>query len=250
MDYIIALCDDDIEYMAELEKLLKKCIQPEDTLEILKYTSGEQILNANIDEADAIFLDIQLHGMDGNEISIELRKRGYRGVLIHCSGIYMPTPETIKISPFRYLVKQSEKDEIMKDLRDIFDEIARRKEVDQIEAYYMREKIMVLVADIMYITHHRNGKSVLHLKESLQKTYVDGKVITPYSFKELMNMLKKSDFAMPHSSYIINLHYVTGIIKSDFMEMGSKRLSISRAKKNDFFKQLLAYSRNKYKRKD
>ena len=103
MNYKIALCDDDTNYMDELEKLLKKCSQQEDLLEIVKCTSGEQLLNSDIDNADVVFLDIQLKGMDGNEISVELRKRGYQGVLVHCSGIYMPTPETIKISPYRYI---------------------------------------------------------------------------------------------------------------------------------------------------
>lgn len=250
MVYKIALCDDDKEYMDELEKMLTACCKQEDTLEIVKCTSGEQLLKRNVDEEDVVFLDIQQEGMDGNEISVELRRRGYQGVLVHCSGIFMPTPETIKISPYRYLLKQSETEEIMKDLRDILDEIARRKEVCSVEAYYMREKITVQVADIMYITHHKNGKSVLHMKEPLQKLYSEANIIAPYSFKELMEMLEKSDFAMPHSSYIVNLHYVSRLTEADFVQVGSVRLSISRAKKNEFKKKIMEYFGNKYKRKD
>ena len=52
MNYKIALCDDDTNYMDELEKLLKKCSQQEDLLEIVKCTSGEQLLNSDIDNAD------------------------------------------------------------------------------------------------------------------------------------------------------------------------------------------------------
>ena len=230
MNYKIALCDDDTNYMDELEKLLKKCSQQEDLLETVKCTSGEQLLNSDIDNADVVFLDIQLKGMDGNEISVELRKRGYQGVLVHCSGIYMPTPETIKISPYRYILKQAEKEEVMKDLYDIFKEIARRKKVYSIEAYYKREKITVQTADITFITHHKNGKSILHVKESLEKIYSDGNIIAPYSFKELMNMLDKSDFAMPHSSYIVNLHYILGQREGEFIKIGTEMISISRSK--------------------
>ena len=116
MNYKIALCDDDTNYMDDLEKLLKKCSQQEDLLEIVKCTSGAQILNSDNDNVDVVFQDIQLKGMDGNEISGDLWKRGYQGALVHCSGIYMPTPETIKISPYRYILKQAEKEEVMKDL--------------------------------------------------------------------------------------------------------------------------------------
>ena len=184
--------------------------------------------------------------MDGNEISVELRKRGYQGVLVHCSGIYMPTPETIKISPYRYILKQAEKEEVMKDLYDIFKEIARRKKVYSIEAYYKREKITVQTADITFITHHKNGKSILHVKESLEKIYSDGNIIAPYSFKELMNMLDKSDFAMPHSSYIVNLHYILGQREGDFIKIGTEMISISRSKKQEFKKKMMQYFGNKY----
>ena len=54
MNYKIALCDDDTNYMDELEKLLKKCSQQEDLLEIVKCTSGEQLLNSDIDNADVV----------------------------------------------------------------------------------------------------------------------------------------------------------------------------------------------------
>lgn len=72
MVYKIALCDDDKEYMDELEKMLAACRKQEDTLEIVKCTSGEQLLKRNVDEEDVVFLDIQQEGMDGNEISVEL----------------------------------------------------------------------------------------------------------------------------------------------------------------------------------
>lgn len=99
MNYKIALCDDDTNYMDELEKLLKKCSQQEDLLEIVKCTSGEQLLNSDIDNADVVFLDIQLKGMDGNEISVELRKRGYQGVLVHCSEFTCRHPRRLRFRP-------------------------------------------------------------------------------------------------------------------------------------------------------
>lgn len=155
-------------------------------------------------------------------------------------------PETIKISPYRYILKQAEKEEVMKDLYDIFKEIARRKKVYSIEAYYKREKITVQTADITFITHHKNGKSILHVKESLEKIYSDGNIIAPYSFKELMNMLDKSDFAMPHSSYIVNLHYILGQREGDFIKIGTEMISISRSKKQEFKKKMMQYFGNKY----
>ena len=48
--------------------------------------------------------------MNGNETAVRLNQNGYQGVLVQCSGIFMPTPETIKISPYRYLLKQDSRE--------------------------------------------------------------------------------------------------------------------------------------------
>lgn len=245
--YEIAICDDDINYIAELKAMIIDCNQSEREILFFEYTSGEELLKSRIDEMDAIFLDIQMEEMDGNEISVELRQMGYQGLLIQCSGICMPTPETIKISPYRYLLKQYSGDIIHKELEEILLELDARKVCYEIEASYMREKMMFRVSDIVYITHHHNG-SVLHLNKNKEKKYTEGNIIVPYTFDELMQMLEKADFAIPHNSYIVNLRYISSFdIKREVLEVDGKCMSISRAKKGDFFNKLTEYSRKKYR---
>ncbi len=96
--------------------------------------------------------------MNGNETAVRLNQNGYQGVLVQCSGIFMPTPETIKISPYRYLLKQDsrEKKTIFEIKRD-FIKMKARKMCYEIQGSYLREKMNFLVADIVYMTHHPKG---------------------------------------------------------------------------------------------
>ncbi len=236
----VAICDDDIDFIGKMEELILGCKDRKYDLKILKFESGENLLQQKVEDMDAIFLDVEMKGMDGNQVSIKLIERGYRGVLVHCSSS-MPTPETIKISPYRYLLKQYTREEMMKDLREILDEMVRRKKIYTLDALYLREKIAVHVEDIVYITHHKNGKSILHLKDSMEKIYSEGNILVAYQFKELMDILKVSDFAMPHSSFIVNLHYITKIRKEGFIELDKVNIPISRSQRKEFRKAIKEY---------
>ncbi len=247
--YKIAICDDDINYIRELKTLISDCNSNKRKIQFFEFLSGKELLSSEIDEMDAIFLDIQMKEMDGNAISICLKEQGYQGVLIQCSGIFMPTPETVKISPYRYLLKQYSKEKIFDELEEIFVELDARKICCEIEGSYMREKIMFRVSDIVYITHHPNG-SVLHLNKNKAKKYKEGNIIVPYTFDELIKKLETADFAIPHNSHIVNLRYVSNFdMKKEILEVDGKTLSISRGKKEDFFRRLTEYSRKKYKGK-
>lgn len=245
--YKIAICDDDKNYIRELKGYLLECNNSEREIQFFEYTSGLKLLCSEMDEFDAVFLDIQMEEMNGNEIAVKLKEKGYQGLLIQCSGIFMPTPETIKISPYRYLLKQYTGEEIRKELQEIFAEMDARKICYEIEGSYLREKMMFRVADIVYITHHAKG-SVLHLCRGKAEKYSDGNIIVPYDFDELLQILEPADFALPHNSHIVNLRYLSNFdMKKEILEVDGKILSISRGKKEQFFRKLTEYSRKKYK---
>lgn len=247
--YKIAICDDDADFILSLKELLIACNNTEQDIVLSEFLTGEELLASKFDDYDVIFLDIQMENMNGNEVAVRLKKRGYQGLLVQCSGIFMPTPETIKISPYRYILKQLSKEEMMKEIGEIYEEMVRRKECNEMEAFYQREKIKVRVADIAYITHHKNGRSVLHLQKERQKKYEDGNIIVSYNFNELMALLGVADFAMPHNSHMVNLRYISSFdMKREFLMVEGTRISVSRSMKDEFFERFTNYSTQKYKR--
>ncbi len=249
--YKIAICDDDVKYIEEIKHMIIEGDNRKVEIQFFEYTKGEDLLSSEIKEMDAIFLDIQMKGMNGNEVAVSLNKMGYQGVMIQCSGIFAPTPETIKISPYRYLLKQCNRDEMVEELWEIWQELYRRKEYFEIEASYHRQKVKIKVTDIVYITHHPNGNSVLHLREAVQENYEDGNLIVSRNFKELMPILGERNFAIPHNSYMVNLRYISFFDeKKEFLVVEGKRLSISRAMKQEFWTKFVNYTMKKYERNE
>ncbi len=245
----IALCDDDNVYIKELEEIILECNDKQFEIEFYEFDSGEKLLQSKIDDMDLIFLDIQMKGMNGNETAVQLNKKGYQGVLVQCSGIFMPTPETIKISPYRYLLKQDEREKTVLEVTEIITQMAKSKLCYEIQGSYLREKRYFRIADIVYITHHPKG-SVLHLQREKAKKYQDGKIIVPYDFGHLSELLKTADFSIPHNSYMVNLRYVSDFEpKTEFFVADGKSLPMSRGKKEAFLNDLARYTRKKYKEK-
>lgn len=247
--YKIAICDDDKNYIEELKDIILKCNEKQLEIEFYEYDSGETLLHSKFDEMDVIVLDIQMQGMNGNETAVQLNQKGYQGVLVQCSGVFMPTPETIKISPYRYLLKHDTKEATIFEMKEILSQMVARKICFEIEGSYLREKINFQVADIVYITHHSKG-SVLHLRREKENQYQGGKIIVPYDFDQLLELLDAADFSVPHNSYMVNLRYVSNFDpKTEFFVVDGKKLSMSRGKKGTFLNDLAKYTRKKYKEK-
>lgn len=247
--YKIAICDDDKDYIKELKDIILESNEKKLVIEFYEFDSGEKLLHSKFDDMDVIFLDIQMQGMNGNETAVRLNQRGYQGVLVQCSGIFMPTPETIKISPYRYLLKQDTRETTVSEVKEILSHMVDRNLCYEIEGSYLREKMKFRVADIVYITHHSKG-SVLHLRKEKAHQYQDGKIIVPYSFEELLELLEAADFSGPHNSYMVNLRYVSGFdTKTEYYVVDGKNLPMSRGKKEIFLNDLAKYTRKKYKGK-
>lgn len=247
--YKIAICDDDKDYIKELKDIILECNEKMLVIEFYEFDSGEKLLHSKFDDMDVIFLDIHMQGMNGNETAVRLNEKGYQGVLVQCSGIFMPTPETIKISPYRYLLKQDTRETTVSEMKEILSHMVARKICYEIEGSYLRERMKFRVADIVYITHHSKG-SVLHLQKEKAEQYQNGKIIVPYDFEELLELLQAADFSVPHNSYMVHLRYVSSFDpKTEFFVADGKRLSMSRGKKELFLNDLAKYARKKYKEK-
>lgn len=70
-------------------------------------------------QIDLLFLEAQLDGISGEEVAIKFREYYPGTILVFCSGIYKPTPDFLKVSPYRYLLKQYTDENMLKELKEI-----------------------------------------------------------------------------------------------------------------------------------
>lgn len=247
--YKIVICDSDQNYIKELEGIIRECNKNQRDLSFIEFYSGEELLENLPMDSDVLFMNIKLDGMDGNEAAVKAVEARYQGLLIQFSDTVMPTLETIKISPYRYLLKQAGKKAVCEEIYEILAEMDRQKARFALEASYRREKIIIRTMDIVYITHHKKG-SVLHLNQEYQGQYPEGQLITPYKFRELLEMLSPIGFVCPHQSYLVNLRYVSSFNQtSELVELDGEQMSVARGRIAQFAKDFARYIDQSYREK-
>ena len=151
----IAICDDDREYGAWLERVIFEVAGS--GVEVTQYSSGEDYLVDVEMMHELIFLDVEMPGMDGIETAACIRKENRNAVLVFISGVRNPTPESFKVAPYRYLLKNFSDKELEQELKEIFTETRRVFANDYLICEKDGHSIRVNLLDIFYIAIVRNG---------------------------------------------------------------------------------------------
>lgn len=245
--YQVAICDDDRQYIEELKEMILESNGDQREICFKEYSSGLDLVKEITDEINVLFLDIQMDGLDGNETAKLLREKNYQGVLVQCSGVFNPTPETIVISPYRYLLKQDPKEKMLAVIGEVLEEMDKQSKCFVLEGCFRREKILVKTLDIVYFTRYRGGSKVHMLSDKMER-FEDGVIYISETLEELERKLGSLDFAMPHNSYLVNLRYIRDYdVKQGRIDLPQLGLYISRSKKKAFMERMMRYMRMKYK---
>ena len=235
----IAVCDDDREYQLWLKEEIYKVFDA--GAEVLLYSSGEDLLVDSDIMHEVIILDVDMPGIDGIETAIRIRKENRNALLIFISGVRNPTPESIKVSPYRYLLKSYGKEKIEQELSDIFHEASRiftdEYLVCEKEGYVVRVKLL----DILYVSIVRGGCQVHTFGEAEESC-----LLVREKIGTLGTRLAKDDFVFAHNSYLVNLRHVDSYSRTEVVLKDKIILAISRSKYGEFEERIFQYWGRKY----
>ena len=232
----IGICDDDKNFRT----LLAEAIRREDNESfIYKYSTGEALIQEEESNLDLLFLDIQLPGISGNKVSEIMKKKNKDLILVFVSGIYLPTPESFCVQPYRYLLKQSNPSEIQKELRTIltYTKEHKGKKYFIAEDDGMYQKIDI--DEILYFSIIKRGCEIHIFQNGVGKTLRTRKRI-----QEIEEELKREYFCRIHKSFLVNPRYITEVKKSEIKLENHEILSVSKARKKtfeDMFAEYLSY---------
>ena len=86
--YNIAICDDEQDFVAELEEMIRK-YAGETGIEIrtVTFKNGLELTECNKIELDLIFLDIQMDTMNGMEAAKRIRKKDEKVSIIFLTSL-------------------------------------------------------------------------------------------------------------------------------------------------------------------
>lgn len=202
----IFLCDDDVEYLAELKKQVTNFIQSRNIVaKVYTFASMEAISDQLLKTCDIAILDIDFIGKTYNGLDIAKRLRQFRedAVILFATNYIEYAPEGYEVQAFRYMMKY----DIPQKLFDYLDQAIKRLHMDsEVMTFQISgERVDIPIAQILYI------ESQLHTVRVFVQPRGKSKPIE-YSFYssigKLEQQLSEKGFLRIHKSYLVNSAHV------------------------------------------
>ncbi len=237
----LVICDDE----KNIRDMIAECAE-----EVLRDISIECYPDAGITaspefDADILFIDIMMPGLNGMEAAGKLRKNGKKTVIVFVTALEEYVFRAFDVGAFQYVVKPFEREK----LKDIIGRAAKQaREQKRIDKLLLEKKswkinnrtisarvgsvnMQIPLKDIMY-SEVFDRRIVLHMRS--------GETIEYYGKISELEKLAGSDFFRIHRAYLINLAYIKSYDHKE-VNISDARIPIARGKHPELVKALLSY---------
>ena len=242
MDYDmkIAICDDEKPIRDYIEKCVRE-VNP-DVL-IMQYADASDMVSASFD-ADILFLDIQMPGMDGMKAARILRTMGNKTILVFVTAVEEYVFQAFDVGAVQYMVKPFDRNKLVETIkrsidlagerRSIEDAMSETKDSTDNESFLIKSggvNRKIILADISYaeVLEHR---IILHMKDREQIEY--------YGKMSDLEKVAGDDFFRVHRAYLINLSCVKSYDAKTVTVQGEE-IPVARGKYQELVKSYLSY---------
>lgn len=228
----VAICDDEKDFVAYLTGLLKQYAdETGEEIKITAYYDGMELIERYDTTIDLIFLDIQMHLVDGLRAAGRIRQMDEKAGIIFLTALAQYGLEGYKFQAANYIIKP------MKYVR-------LKAEMDQWLKRHRKEDspAMVIANDTgRYKVFLKSLRYVETFKRNLLLHTEQENIICYKSMKEMEQELQGKGFIRCHVSYIVNLFYVKGVNKLEIELITGEIIPISQPKRKGFMEKLAEY---------
>ncbi|MDE5932885.1 MAG: LytTR family DNA-binding domain-containing protein [Lachnospiraceae bacterium] len=216
--YRLAICDDEQADVVYLQSLLEKWAESTRTaLKIENYPSAEAFLfQYEEDKAfDLLLLDIEMGKMSGLELARKIRQENRTVQIIFITGYMEYIGEGYDVEALHYLIKPVTAEKLFA----VLDRAAKRLEAKE------KELCLALPGTVVRIPF----REIRYLE--VQRNYVTVHGAEAYTVKKTLNELEEEldeSFGRTGRSYIVNLHFVKKITKTQVILKDGSELPLSR----------------------
>lgn len=219
----VAVCDDNLEILNILKKLLKRfTLQNSDIhISFSFFSDGNKLINS--EENYTIFLlDIEIGDINGIDLAKQIQKRKPEAIIFFITSHDSFLDDALDTRPFRYLRKPIEE-------KRLFDGIiAALNHLSQLEAniavHSKKDIIKVKTNDIVYITIENRKTTIIKKDETL---VIDDK------FSDIQEMLSDKSFVSSHKSFFVNLEFVHSFnTKNVILKNGDNLITVDMSRRN------------------
>ncbi len=226
----INICDDDKRFRITLKKVVEReCELLGIECEIREYGSGEELLSGGLTaDADLLFLDIEMGGLNGMEMAKELRRQQKGTVLIFVTAYPDFVFQGYEVHAFHYILKPCEDEKIKRVFHMALKETGQLKE----QYYLIEQKSGVMKLALSKVLYFKSDRKKI-------KAYMKDRSEEFYGSLSEMEGILPSYFVRSHNRYLVNLNFVTKV-EGRFCICGEEELPVSRGSRQGL---LVAFAR-------
>lgn len=216
--YRLAICDDNQADVIYLSSFLEKWAEKEEkALKIESFPSAEAFLFQYEEEKsfDILLLDIEMGDMNGIELARKIRRENHLVQIIFITGYMEYVAEGYDVEALHYLLKPVTEEK----LYGVLDRAAERLKSKEKELCLTLPGSVTRIAlcEIRYLEVRRN--------------YVTIHGAEDYTVKKTLNELEEEldgSFCRTGRSYIVNLHFVKKITRTQVILKDGREIPLSR----------------------
>lgn len=199
----IIFCDDNPLILIQLQKTVESFFrdynlpQPE----YASYSNGEALLQSE-QKPDIAFLDVQMQGISGIHVGVQLKKINPHIKIIIVTSFPDYLDEAMRFQVFRYLSKPIDKNRLFRNLKDAIYQYNMETHPYPIET---KDSITICSSDDIVCIESCGRKVYVHC--------VDQTLCSVHTMDYWVDKLDLPCFFRTHRSFIINMRYVNLISK-------------------------------------
>ena len=212
----IAICDDIKEFRQSIKCYANEYFKMKHIENFIdEFASGLALLNCKT-SYDIIFLDIELGDSNGIDIAKQIQQKNKNTIILIVTSYRQYLDEAMDLNVLRYIDKP----------------------ITQERIYSALDKAVFVLNNNTFVVHTKNNKiltlkksDVIYVEAKLKRTVIvtnDETITTRENISAIRPLLNASYFAVPHSSYIVNMNYIKSFKREEIkLDLGGSEQIIS-----------------------
>ena len=226
--YKIAVCDDEEALSAQVKDLITEW---NPSIDVLCFSSGEELLE-NYQSYEAVFLDIDMAGMNGIETGKAIRRLDKDTKIVYLTAYRDYVSGAFGVHAFQYLLKPVNKKAIWNVLEEIF-RYTKSGEKKIILDFHTVDGALCLPVESIYFFEYENRK--IRIVTDKELYYMADKI------GNVAKRMAEFGFSMPHQSFVVNMFHVKNVKNQQIFLDNGMEIPLSQKKQKIWKQELMGY---------
>ena len=226
--YKIAVCDDEEAVSEQVTNLIAEW---NPAVDVVCFSSGEALLE-NYQSYEAVFLDIDMAGMNGIETGKAIRRLDKDTKIVYLTAYRDYVSGAFGVHAFQYLLKPVNKKAIWNVLEEIF-RYMKSAEKKIILDFHTVDGALCLPVESIYFFEYENRKVRIVTDE--EQYYMADKI------GNVAKRMAEFGFSMPHQSFVVNMFHVKNVKNQQIFLDNGMEIPLSQKKQKIWKQELMEY---------